>query len=217
MPVNVLPAEDADMPRIFEIAALAFARNEPIWDAQFPKHWTPEGRKVGGERMTLTKNSDPYTTYLKAVDVDSGKILGMAKWNIYQNTRPDPSKVKGWGDEWYETEAEQNYIKAMVPVFLAKRNAAIERTNGNLVSLDILSIDPAHQRKKVGDALVKWGLKRADELGLPAVVESSVFGKGLYEKNGFIFGEDVRVVVPGFEDWPVGEFAWLERPKTVNA
>lgn len=88
----------------------------------------------------------------------------------------------------------------------------------NLSSLpDMLAIDPAHQRKKVGDTLVKWGLKQADELGLDAVVESSVFGKGLYEKNGFVFDEDVRVIVPGFEERPVGEFAWLERPKRPNA
>jgi hypothetical protein len=28
--IRVLPAEDADMGRIFEITALAFARNEPV-------------------------------------------------------------------------------------------------------------------------------------------------------------------------------------------
>ena len=81
---------------------------------------------------------------------------------------------------------------------------------------DILSIDPAHQRKKVGDALVKWGLKKADELGLPAVVESSVFGKGLYEKNGFVFEKDVTMRLP--EQWkgrPKSRYAWLVRPKNV--
>lgn len=78
---------------------------------------------------------------------------------------------------------------------------------------DILAIDPAHQRKKAGDALVKWGLQKADELGLEAVVESSVFGRGLYEKNGFVWKEDVKVIVPGWEDRPVGGFAWMEKPK----
>lgn len=81
---------------------------------------------------------------------------------------------------------------------------------------DICAIDPAHQRKKVGDALVKWGLQKADELGLEAVVESSVFGKGLYEKNGFVFVEDVKVEVPGFEERPVGGYAWLVRPKKAT-
>lgn len=32
MGVKVLEAEDADMERIFTIASLAFAGNEPMWD-----------------------------------------------------------------------------------------------------------------------------------------------------------------------------------------
>jgi predicted N-acetyltransferase YhbS len=81
------------------------------------------------------------------------------------------------------------------------------------VSLDILTVDPAHHRKKVGHALAKWGTDEADRLGFEAVVESSVFGKGLYEKHGFVFQKDVQVKVPEFPDRPTGAFAWLIRPK----
>jgi hypothetical protein len=56
-------------------------------------------------------------------------------------------------------------------------------------------------------------LQEADRLGFEAVVESSVYGKGLYEKHGFIFQKDVEVKVPGYEDRPPGAFAWLIRPK----
>lgn len=69
------------------------------------------------------------------MDVDSGEILGMAKWNVYQNTRPDASKIQGWSSDYYETDADKKYIAEMVPIFLAKRNGVIERTNGNLLSL----------------------------------------------------------------------------------
>lgn len=101
----------------------------------------------------------------------------------------------------------------MVSKFLEERNAAIKRTKGNLVSLDILTVDPAHQGKKVGHALVQWGLAEADRLGFEAIVESSVYGKGLYEKHGFVFQKDVQVKVDGYPDRPTGAFAWLTRPK----
>ena len=41
----------------------------------------------------------------------------------------------------------------------------------------------------------------------------SVYGKRLYEKNGFVFKEQVEVAVPGATDRPSGAFAWLERPE----
>ncbi|EMD00454.1 hypothetical protein BAUCODRAFT_28808 [Baudoinia panamericana UAMH 10762] len=214
MPVKILEAEDADMKRVFECAALAFDRNEPFFDIIYPKHWLDTGRTQGGERMCQIKNSDPHTTFLKAVDEESGVIMGMAKWNVYaHNTLPDLSAVQ-YRENLWDSDDGMAYASTLVNVFLKERNAAIRQSGGNLVSLDILAIDPKYQRRGVGDALVKWGTGKADELGVQAVVESSVFGKGLYEKNGFVFIKDVKVEAP--EPWlgrDAGQFAWLIRPK----
>lgn len=164
--------------------------------------------------MRQTKNTDPHTRYMKAVDEDSGVVMGMAKWNIYDNSLPDLDTIKPIGDYW-ENDEEKMYATSMTQLFLEERNAAIKQSNGNLVSLDILSIDPAYQRRGVGDALVKWGTAKADSLGVEAIVESSVFGKGLYEKNGYVFVKDVVLRAPGekWKDRPEGRFAWLIRPK----
>jgi len=185
--------------------------------------------------MRQIKNTDQHTTFLyvesrcptaifvtyfgvcrKAVDEASGEIMGMGKWNIYNNSLPDLDTIKPLGDYW-DNDEEKMFATSMTQIFLQERNAAIKRSNGNLVSLDILAIDPKYQRKGAGDALVKWGTRKADELGLEAVVESSVFGKGLYEKNGFVFVKDVVTRPPeGEERWKgrtAGQFAWLIRPK----
>lgn len=61
--------------------------------------------------------------------------MGMAKWNIYQNARPDASKIQGSGPEYWDNDADREYTQLMTPIFLEKRNAAIERTSGNLASL----------------------------------------------------------------------------------
>ncbi|KAH9830691.1 GNAT family acetyltransferase like protein [Teratosphaeria destructans] len=214
--VEILPAEDADMRRIFECAAKAFARNEPFFDLVYPQHWTEQGVETGGERMTKIKNSDPNTIFLKAVDPKTGEIMGMAKWNVYGNTDtlPDLSPVTDMGDYW-PTAEEKRYATEAVNTFLEDRYDAIKTRHGNLVSLDILAIDPAYQRRGVGGALVRWGTDKADELGVETVVESSVFGKGLYEKHGFEFvkQQDLR----GWRTQPVASYAWLIRPKKARS
>jgi GNAT superfamily N-acetyltransferase len=212
MAVQVLPAEDADMHRIFSIAALAFDRNEPFWDLMYPNHWTEEGKRAGGERMLKTKHEDPNTIFLKAVGPETGEIMGMAKWNVYDNVMPDMSEITDAGDHW-ESKDDREYATAMVNAFLKDRNEAVKAGQGNLVSLDILAIDPAYQRRGVGSALVKWGTDKADEMGVDAVVESSVFGKGLYQKNGFVFIKDVEIPRPEkWREFAPSRYAWLIRP-----
>lgn len=54
----------------------------------------------------------------------------------------------------------------------------------------MLHTDPKHQRRGAASALLQWGINKADELGLPAYLESSAEGQGLYAKHGF---DDVEV------------------------
>jgi hypothetical protein len=95
--------------------------------------------------------------------------------------------------------------------------AHLKSTNGDAVNLDICVIDPKYQRMGIVDLLVSWGINKADELGFDAIVESSVFGKRLYEKNGFIFQKNVTLFLP--EKWagrPKSAYAWLVRPKRLK-
>ena len=134
---------------------------------------------------------------------------------IYDNRlpQPEPAETGHW-----DNEDNENYAKHMAGVFIEERNAAIARTKGNLVSLDVCAVDPKFQRKGVGHALVQWGANKADDMGVEGVVESSIFGKGLYEKHGYVFVKDVQLQTPlQWADRPVQEFAWLVRPKTVKA
>lgn len=169
MGIKVCVANEADMDRLFEITSLAFERNEPVWDAMYPSHWTAEGRKHGAERLRDVQKSDPHATFLKAVDDETGEIAGMAKWLIFQSAFPDSITLDA---KYWPTEADYKYYQDMVPIFLSRRNEALKRTNGNLVSLDLLTVDPVHQNKGVGQALVEWGTAKADSLDLEAVVES---------------------------------------------
>jgi hypothetical protein len=57
--------------------------------------------------MKRIKNSDPNTTYLKAVDMNTNEIVGMAKWNIWrEDTIKDSQKADTKGSFWATPEDE---------------------------------------------------------------------------------------------------------------
>ena len=213
MGITVTPAEDQDMVRLFTITSLAFKDNEPFWDAMYPNHSTEQGRRTGGARFLQAKNSDPNTTFVKAVNDSTGEIAGFAKWNVFKDFVPKAGKAEG--DYWANDE-EKQYCQHLMTVFIEDRTSFVQSKNGNAVNLDILVIDPKFQRMGIGGKLVAWGTDRADELGFDACVVSSVFGKGLYEKNGFVFQKDVTMRLPEqWEERPKSRYAWLVRPKKV--
>jgi hypothetical protein len=67
--------------------------------------------------------------------------------------------------------------------------------------------------------LVKWGTELADKLGFTAVVESTPYGRGLYESEGFQFVDCWETRLP--EKWEGirgrQKFDWLVRPAKTNA
>ena len=55
----------------------------------------------------------------------------------------------------------------------------------NRTDLAMLHTDPAFQGRGAGKMLVEWGTKKADELSVPAYLESSPTGHRLYKRHGF--------------------------------
>ncbi|KAJ4989177.1 hypothetical protein SVAN01_05256 [Stagonosporopsis vannaccii] len=166
---EVLPCTEADIPRVFEIVSLAFAHDHEYVDAIFPAHTTPLGRKIGSERMLQMFHGDSNGHFMKVVDRESGKIVAAAKWNIYKAGEVQPQSQMG-GEYWESEEDKQRVL---------------EETDGNLVALEMMMVDPAYQKMGAGKLLLKWGVARADEMGVDAVVEGSDRGKKLYASEGF--------------------------------
>ncbi|KAI9647014.1 hypothetical protein NHQ30_005016 [Ciborinia camelliae] len=210
---------DADMARTFEIISTAFGHEHPYNDAAFPMHDTPAGRALGASRMLEIKKTDPCTTFLKVIDNSSGVMVAQAKWNIYKNTIPPELDLDG---DFWDTSEDKEYAQLLYREYLIPRRKAIKESGGNILSLDILTVDPNYQRQGAGRLLVKWGTSLADELGFmpetkvrlsQAVVEATDCGRPLYESEGFQYVDTWETTLP--EKWKnkgKQKFIWMTRP-----
>ncbi|THV47279.1 hypothetical protein BGAL_0322g00100 [Botrytis galanthina] len=210
MVLKVEECNDDDMHRVFEIFCQAFGTRHPMIEAVYPNHDTEAGRISGGNRFRDIKNNDPHTKFIKVVDTDTGAIIAKAKWNIWKGVIPPEKDLDG---DFWETAEEKEWAQHLNRDFLITRRAAIKEYEGHLVSLDILAVDPAYQRRGAGRLLVKWGTAIADELGYAAIVEASVAGRPLYESEGFEYVKHCETKIPErFGDRKGEGFIWMVRP-----
>ena len=129
MPLKLERCTDDDMDRVFAIISAAFGHEHPYIDACFPDHDQENGRKVGGERMLAMKQSDPNTTFIKVVDTQ-GKIIAIAKWNVYDGTVPEESELEG---DYWQGQDDKEYAQHLFREYLVPRRRAIRESGGNLV------------------------------------------------------------------------------------
>lgn len=131
--------------------------------------------------------TQPYTHFLKVVDSElDGRMVAVGYWDIYEDgptdeqfeklctPHPPPEGVEGmWLRAWNDFFA---YIASGRRKYFPRAPVAF---------LNLLAVDPEHHRRGAGTLLVKWGVEKADEIGIEGFVEGSKMGAPLYEKFGF--------------------------------
>ncbi|CAG8981139.1 hypothetical protein HYALB_00005854 [Hymenoscyphus albidus] len=215
MTFKVEECDDSDMPHTFEIISQAFAHEHQYIDAAFPAHSEPASRANGASRMLSTKHQDPCAKFLKVIDQDTGTMIAQAKWNIYQNTIPPEFDLDG---EFWDDEEEKEYAQLLCREYLLPRREAIRDSGGNLMPLELLTVDPKFQRRGAGRLLVQWGTSLADELGFAAVVEATDCGVGLYQSEGLEDRGRWQTRLPKKWENSRGKqrFTWMVRPAGNN-
>ncbi|KAL8698018.1 MAG: hypothetical protein Q9224_002048 [Gallowayella concinna] len=208
------------MDRTFAIVSSAYGHEHTYFDAVYPGHDTPSGRKIGGDRLLATKHRDSWTTFLKVTDTDTGEMIAQAKWSIFDGVAPEDMELDG---DYWEGDEEKEYARYMFWEFLGPRRAAIKASGGKLVCKfsrlsicvpsDTLTVDPKHQKRGAGRLLVKWGTAVADEMGVPAVLGASKYGIRLYESEGFEVMHHYVVELPAkWAGRDTQKAVWMVRP-----
>ncbi|KAJ9494083.1 hypothetical protein H2202_010390 [Exophiala xenobiotica] len=203
MPLVLRPGEDADATRMAEIERTAFADNK-LTPFLFPGPFPDDALEKRAEGLIAQRQNDPTTRWVKVVDTDTNtdELVAYAKWNIMDKLRdPEPGRqefgpgcniemCKEYFGGIYRKRAELMGGKAYCcklmgshPLFVC--TAYVDRFLSSYSVLDLLQTDPQYQGRGAGGMLIQFGLDMADQLRVPAYLESSPNAHGLYYRYEF--------------------------------
>lgn len=170
-----------------------------------------EERHTEQDTRAITMIEDVHNYFLLITEDCTTTPAGFVWWQLVQGRSPS---------EWEETHANRYRPPGMnLPLSdatngarLLKRQAIL--TDETCFMLKELYITPEYQRRGLGGRLVEWGVKKADELGLPAYTDATPEGLGLYLKHGFLERDRVTVELEqyGGRKGDVSSYALLYRP-----
>ncbi|KAL8757132.1 MAG: hypothetical protein Q9199_002445 [Rusavskia elegans] len=118
MVLKLEECNETDMARAFAIVSSAFGQEHPYFDALYPAHSTPSGRKVGSERFLEMYRTDPNSTFLKITDTDTGEMIALAKWNTYDGVMPEEVELDC---DYWVNEEEKEYTRHLFRGYLGPR------------------------------------------------------------------------------------------------
>lgn len=178
--ISIEPVTDkSDMMPLAEIEDVAFREN-PILTLIFPPN--PDGKNDHQARANehiQSMREDETAHYVKATDVQTGKIVAWAKWHFFEDPeKPPPPFPRKW-DPPVNAALGKYFFDALEET---RRNSMKGK---KYILTAILVTLPEYQRKGIGSKLLEWGLERADEKGYHCWIDSSPQGLGLYKKHGW--------------------------------
>jgi ribosomal protein S18 acetylase RimI-like enzyme len=115
---------------------------------------------------------------LKCVDSETGKIVGMALWDVYLT----PSDWSKGEIGWLQGQEKERAEALIGPLWGARERLWSKE---RYVYCHVIAVHPNSQRRGIGELLVEYGKKVATQANLPIYVESSKDAIRLYEKSGF--------------------------------
>ncbi|KAI3326260.1 hypothetical protein HD806DRAFT_489804 [Xylariaceae sp. AK1471] len=211
--VDVALLSDEDIPMCFRVLSKSFGHDAPFVDSYFPHHDTSAGQTQGSRRLTAWKHASEDSTFLKAITrpgIEEEQIIGLAVWTHMKDPPAAELEEAENVREVWPNDDDREFMARLWKEYVGPRTQAVRDSGGKGVYvLELLAVHPDYQRLGAGTALVKWGTKAADELGIRAIVEGTPVGRHLYEKCGLHAEiEEMR--------FDVGEeFAGRTKPKLV--
>ncbi|KAI5861912.1 hypothetical protein GGS23DRAFT_611052 [Durotheca rogersii] len=158
-------------------------------------------------RLRAWHAGDPSSRWNKVVDTATGRLAGAALWNVHHENpfaAPHPSDVT-----WFPAGGARAFVEQALANHSRPRARAAQRAH---VYLFIIFAHPDYRRRGVGQQLLDWGLREADAAGLEVFLDSTPYGRPLYEANGFVYIEE-NINVPA-TDAP--DQAWTDVAEKVQ-
>ena len=214
---SVREANDEDVPALVKLIVQIFAQYE--MEQLIGNVDTPESIQASIERHRRAyreyRNETGRSCAVKCVhtDPESGNetLVACGEWYIYPKPRsPEKAHKPNYllTAEWLKGEQGEKARKMYSSVNEARNRWLSGRGHATFL---FLATDEAWRRQGAATAIVKWGLEKCAEFGIPAWLEASPQGRPVYEKLGFELAEEVDMDVwgeihkePALIWWPPG-------------
>ncbi|KAH9890134.1 hypothetical protein F4778DRAFT_752751 [Xylariomycetidae sp. FL2044] len=134
-----------------------------------------------GARQWLWHTSDPSSRWVYVTDEATGEVIGATNWNIHE-TSPYTGNETPLTAYWIPEGPKKLVGDQMMSEFSAHRPGFLGKPH---MLISYCAVHSAHRRRGAARMMLQWGLDKADELGLDAFVESTLFGRPAYEDSGF--------------------------------
>jgi len=205
MDIQLIPATVASVPEMIDCGRRAF-ENDALEHAIFPNRSealldSKESKEYRMNRIRKRLQSPDWHYVLATIDSTEApvKVVGYAGWMAPPPQENDTEQKRWDGAVQSQTEhqpfaIEDEYCPEGMDMDAFKHgNEVIEKAKKEILGkeehrvwyLASLAVDPDFKGKGIASKLVKWGISKAEEVGLPAYLESSPAAVGLYRRLGF--------------------------------
>ncbi|KAL1847681.1 hypothetical protein VTK73DRAFT_10293 [Phialemonium thermophilum] len=229
MTLLVLPALIPDIRKLYDVYFAAFKNDlmgQIMLQILFPGTLvdSEEFRKSHAEATLRYWHESSVQYTFKCVDTATGEIVGIALGDVYLQERSEEERAFQ-GVPWLEGEQKERAEKVLRPLWEVR-----EKLFGGhpYLYVHVIGVDPKHQGRKAGLAIVQWGTDLCERAQLPLYFESSPSTTALYEKFGYerlketivhkaeVLGTDKDIEVPLMVRMPsaakgMGFYEWREK------
>ncbi|KAH8901467.1 acetyltransferase [Thozetella sp. PMI_491] len=199
----------------YSIIPCTIADSDEIASNNLVANWTSQHRRLTWPHRTpeyhlsqtvkrmprLLLDERETSRHEKAVDSQTGRVLGYARWDIPKSHATQPDGTPAWPEAVMpavgpEEEAEIHRIaesahwdpKTEGSHKMDEKTTPIKKSivaRKPYMSLDLLAVHPESQNMGIGTALTRSGMKQAEKLGLDIFIVATKQGAGVYKRLGF--------------------------------
>ncbi|GFF59828.1 puromycin N-acetyltransferase [Aspergillus udagawae] len=185
LPTNISlhPAVPADALTLAKLHNAAFA-NEDLLETMYGP-LTQEDPPFATDLEKMIRD-DPHSQVTKAIDDESGQIVGWSLWNIYRD-----AEAHAKSDEEARKRAATPPATSLCPQLYLDYQALKASMRAKWIGgrpaaiLQVLVVHPDYQGRGIGTQLLMLGVEEARRLRLPSWLEASQAGYSVYRRCGF--------------------------------
>ncbi|KAK1237928.1 hypothetical protein MKX08_002507 [Trichoderma sp. CBMAI-0020] len=192
MAIQIREATEEDMPAVARLAGVTFhPTTDWITRQVFPLHLQPTNIPDGDaslpwrqQRKTANLNASNCTVILAVDTASKDQIVGFAVWE--QPIEDDKPPVATADPELPADATDMKNFEELMSILKEDYKASFgDRGLKDVWHLDMIGVDPLHQRRGIGKALLTWGMRQAIKAGRDCYLMATPQGRPLYEASGW--------------------------------